>query len=465
MDEIRLRIPAMAVSGSLMKTDANTLDSSRSGSSRGDWIACHECDLVHTRIQVSPGNTALCARCGAVLFRRVANSIDKAIAFNLSAFLLLIMSNCFTFLTLEIQGRFVENYFITGALMLYRTGMGEVGLLVLLTSIVFPFLTVTGMLYILIPLKFGYRPRQMTRVYALVCALRPWSLVSVFMLGVLVSMVKLLELANIIPGISMAAFIGLMVMLAVAHVSLDPSAIWQKTRQGNQQESPGVPGEAGEDKYPATDRDSGQEGRLRWRTAAQLGLVSCHTCGRLVEKDHQRCTGCGSRLHHRKKGSIQRTWALLVSAALLFIPANLYPAMTVHQLGQKGISSTIMGGVIHLIQDGTLGLAMIIFFASIMVPALKLIILSCLLVSVQKGMAWRPRDRTLLFRVTEVIGAWSMVDIYVVAVLVGLVNLGVLATIRSEIGMSFFGAVVVLTMLAAMSFDSRLIWDSAERKR
>ncbi len=98
-----------------------------------------------------------------------------------------------------------------------------------------------------------------------------------------------------------------------------------------------------------------------------------------------------------------------------------------------------------------------------MVPVLKLIILSCLLISVQKGVVWRPRDRTLLFRVTEVIGAWSMVDIYVVAVLVGLVNLGVLATIRPEIGMSFFGAVVVNTMLAAMSFDPRLIWDNAER--
>ena len=458
-----------------MKLDANTFDNSRSGSSRGEWIACHECDLVHTRIQVAPGSKALCTRCGAVLFSRISNSIDKAIAFNLSAFGLLIMSNCFTFLTLEIQGRFVDNYFITGALMLYRVGMGEVALLVLLTSIVFPFLTVTGMLYILIPLKFGYQPWKMARVYSLVNVLRPWSLVSVFMLGVLVSMVKLLDMANIIPGVSMAAFIGLIVMLAVAHTSLDPSAMWRKSRQGKlpdrrPDKRPDRREGRREEKSPVingTSKAVEEDGR-QWKTADQLGLINCHTCGLLVEKTgqgHLLCPGCGSLVHSRKRGSIQRTWALLMSAALLFIPANLYPAMTILQLGQKTISSTIMGGVIHLIHDGTLGLAMIIFFASIMVPAFKLIILSCLLISVQKGSGWRPRDRTLLFRVTEVIGAWSMVDIYVVAVLVGLVNLGMLATIRPGIGMSFFGAVVVLTMLAAMSFDPRLIWDNAERKK
>jgi len=132
--------------------------------------------------------------------------------------------------------------------------------------------------------------------------------------------------------------------------------------------------------------------------------------------------------------------------------------MTVIYFGQ-GEPNTILSGVIHLIEGGTWGLALIIFFASIVVPILKLVVLSYLLISVQNRSSWRPRDRTLLFRITETLGAWSMVDIYVVAILVGIVNLDALATIRPGIGATFFGSVVVITMLAAHSFDPRFIWD------
>jgi len=135
--------------------------------------------------------------------------------------------------------------------------------------------------------------------------------------------------------------------------------------------------------------------------------------------------------------------------------------MTVIQFG-RGAPSTILGGVVHLIEGGMWVLALIILFASVVVPVLKLLVLSFLIVTVQKKSDWRPRDRTLLFRVTEGVGAWSMVDIYVVAILVGLVNFEALSTIRPGIGATFFGAVVVVTMFAAHSFDPRLIWDGAE---
>jgi paraquat-inducible protein A len=135
--------------------------------------------------------------------------------------------------------------------------------------------------------------------------------------------------------------------------------------------------------------------------------------------------------------------------------------MTVIQFGQ-GEPNTILSGVIHLMEGGMWILAFIIFFASIMVPILKLLVLSFLLISVMKKSKWRSRDRTFLFRVAEAVGAWSMVDIYVVAILTGLVNLGTLSTIRPGIGVAFFGAVVVITMFAAHSFDPRLIWDNTE---
>tara|TARA_B100000614_G_scaffold257991_1_gene279308 strand:- start:104 stop:1273 length:1170 start_codon:yes stop_codon:yes gene_type:complete len=388
--------------------------------------------------------------------------MDRALALNLAALVLLVLSNSFPFLTLKFQGAMVENLFISGVIRLYQMGMGEISLLVLLTSLVFPLVNILGMIYVLLPLKLGFRPWFLAHVFGLADALRSWSLISVFMLGVLVSMVKLLELADIIPGVSLAAFVALMLVMAAAHASLDPEAVWQRMEKKHEKS-----GREDEPRHPkALPEDSVNPG-AEWPTAAQLGLVSCHTCGKLLEDSGhhgQRCTRCGSGMHSRKRASLQQTWALLVSAVVMFIPANLYPAMTMHQLGQKGVSSTILGGVIYLIEQGSSGLALIIFFASIMVPALKLIILSGLLISVQQGWKWRPKDRTFLFRVTEVIGAWSMVDVYVVAVLVGLVNLGLLADVRAEIGMSFFGAVVVMTMLAAMRFDPRLIWDNLERQ-
>ena len=145
------------------------------------------------------------------------------------------------------------------------------------------------------------------------------------------------------------------------------------------------------------------------------------------------------------------------------IPANIYPILTVTRFGQ-GATDTILSGILHLIEDGMWGLALIVFIASIVVPFMKIIALSFLLLTVQYKSSWRLRDRTLLYRMTEVIGAWSMVDIFLVGLLSSLVSLGALSTIEPEIGASYFAGVVLLTMFAAHSFDSRLIWDSAQDK-
>ena len=195
-------------------------------------------------------------------------------------------------------------------------------------------------------------------------------------------------------------------------------------------------------------------------------MLHCHTCGFLcmAKTGWQHCPRCTTPLHHRTHNSIEKTWALLLSATILLLPANIYPVMTVIRFGQ-GEPSTILGGVMKLIEAGMWGLAMIVFVASIVVPGMKLIILAFLCISVQRKSDWRPRDRTVLYRVTEVVGAWSMVDIYLVGLLSALVSLGTLSTIRPEIGAVFFAAVVVITMFAAQSFDPRLIWDNVRKKR
>ena len=192
----------------------------------------------------------------------------------------------------------------------------------------------------------------------------------------------------------------------------------------------------------------------------------CHDCRLLsrlpVGASHgARCARCGAALHLRKPGSIERTWALLIAAAICYVPANLLPIMTVTSLG-KTQSDTIMSGVIFLLFHGMWPLAGIVFMASVVVPLAKLFSLAFLCTSVQRRSGWRPAERTRLYRITEAVGRWSMVDIYVVTILVALVHLGALATIEARAGAVFFGAVVVLTMLAAESFDPRLIWDQSE---
>jgi paraquat-inducible protein A len=195
--------------------------------------------------------------------------------------------------------------------------------------------------------------------------------------------------------------------------------------------------------------------------AHELGLIGCHVCG-LVCRDtpmhDAACPRCGSALHRRKPGSYARTWALLIAAFLLYIPANLLPIMRTASLGDVD-DNTILSGVIELWVKGSPDLAVIVFTASIVVPMLKFFVITTLLVSAQHGSGWAKRQRGMLYRLVEFIGYWSMLDVFVVALLTALVQFGLLSLVEPLPGVVFFGLTVVLTMLASMSFDPRLIWD------
>jgi paraquat-inducible protein A len=160
--------------------------------------------------------------------------------------------------------------------------------------------------------------------------------------------------------------------------------------------------------------------------------------------------------------SLSRSWAFLIAAMMLYLPSNLLPIMHVTSFGQTR-SDTILSGAEFLLISGMWPLAVIVFVASVLIPVLKMLILAYLLVSVQLQTVSRPVDRTRLYRFTEFVGRWSMVDVFVVTVLVALVNLGAVASVAAGPGAPFFAGVVILTMLAANSFDPRLIWDPVTR--
>ena len=382
----------------------------------------------------------MCRQCGTLLYRPMPHSLDHTTALYLAALVLLVIANSFPFMALQLGDRIEHSRLISAGLALIQVGMTEVGIVVLLTSVVFPGLTIVGMLYLLLLQRLGYVPRGKAKVWRVVQTLLPWSMTGVFMLGLLVSVVKLEALAVIVPGVAFVAFVGLLVVSSAALASFDPAVLWPRIG-------------------PVCTVTEG--------SAARQGLTNCHTCDLLVPvpvpvpvpAGQGECPRCGSAIHGmRLPDSLSRSGALLTTAAFLLVPANLYPVMTVRRFGQ-GEPSTILSGVIQLIQDDAWPLGLLVLFASFVVPIGKIIALTFLMVSVRRGSGWRRRDRTALYRVTEVVGAWSMVDIFLVAILVALVRMEGLVTVMPGIGASFFGAAVILTMLAAHAFDPRLIWD------
>ena len=200
-------------------------------------------------------------------------------------------------------------------------------------------------------------------------------------------------------------------------------------------------------------------------TGADAHIVGCHGCGlahKAAPDAHGLvCRRCGLPLHFRKPDSLNRSWALLIASYILIIPANVLPVMESNTLSGRE-DDTIMSGVIYLWTSGSQALSAILFIASILIPITKLLTLTYLLISVRQRSVWQPKVRTQMYRILEAVGRWSMIDIYVAAMLTALVQFGNIMSINVGAGAIAFGAVVVLTMLAAESFDPRLLWDSTD---
>ncbi len=192
------------------------------------FIACHECDLIHRINPLPAKSAAVCTRCGAVLYKHKPNSLDRTLAFAISGLILFILANSFPFLGLKIGAQIRETTLITGIHELYVQGMQIIAILVLVTTVLVPFTQMMCLLYILLPLKFGRLPKRLPWVLRFLQGIQPWGMMEVFMVGILVSVVKLAKMAKIIPGISLYSFLMLIFVLTAMTVSLDSHRIWQK---------------------------------------------------------------------------------------------------------------------------------------------------------------------------------------------------------------------------------------------
>jgi paraquat-inducible protein A len=204
---------------------------------------------------------------------------------------------------------------------------------------------------------------------------------------------------------------------------------------------------------------------MRISSGIDLGKTSCLCCNAVVDVagDDSRCHRCASVVRYRVPKSLQRTMALLLSAVVLYVPANIYPIMTVRQF-DRGEAQTIFSGVVHMIESGFWGLAAIVFIASVVVPVLKFIALGFLIATVHFRWVGSRLAATRVHRIVEMVGRWSMIDIFTIALLVALVQFGFLATVEAGIGAVYFGGVVVLTMIASQTFDPRLLWDTEDSR-
>jgi len=406
---------------------------------RYDLISCRECGVLHQRCTLLSSEKACCVRCHAILYRGKDADLNRMSAIILAAIFTFLIAQCCPIVQLSVSGN-TSSVTLTGAIrVLWVEQMHIVALIVLLFIVLLPALELVALLYVTLSLLKGFRPRSFDHLLRAVGFARRWGMTEVLMIGILITIVKISSLAQIEVQAGLFAFGVLTFMLAIVK-TFDQQMLWNFGEH-----------------LPGHHRPA----QAYFHYTASMPLISCHSCGLVAQKQsgaQQDCARCGVTIHQRFPDSVNRTWAFLIAAIILYIPANLLPVMYTNSLFGKE-DDTIISGVVYFWNSGSPALATIIFIASILVPVMKLAALSLLAWTAQRRSSWHPMQRTKLYRIVEFVGRWSMLDIFVITLTVALVRFQSLAVITAGPGAMAFCAVVVLTMLASMQFDPRLIWD------
>ncbi|WP_423823167.1 paraquat-inducible protein A [Salinisphaera sp. SPP-AMP-43] len=398
---------------------------------------CGECDWLVRLPDRALGQRAHCPRCYHHLTGPARSGLQPLLAWLCAALILLALVFVFPFLGFSSHGVGHTMNFADTVGALVADDYGILAALLLATTVGLPGLYLIALLYLCLGARPGRRLPGAIAIARRIRPLEPWMMTDVFVVGVLVSLIKIISLADIQVHASFIAFCGYSLALIQAMRLIDWVRLWDSLVPPPQP-PPGV--------------TAGAPGHRQ-------SVVACRACDTpFVAATPTACPRCGK--HHRLRhiNRLQWTWALLVTATIAYIPANTYPVLSTEQLGNTE-PQTIVGGVLHLAASGDWPIAAIIFLASIVVPISKIIAMGwlCIMAAREK----RPNaslTHTRAYRVTEKIGRWSMIDVFVVAVLATLVQAGSLISIQPGPGAIAFASVVVLTMIAALVFDTRLLW-------
>ena len=399
-------------------------------------IACHHCGHIHDLPSLDDGQLIRCHHCGNELYTQRRNWFSKAGAMAVTGLILFVISNAFPFLSIEVAGLEQSTTLLSGVSALFDRDEILLASLVFGTIFMFPLLELLTICYLLACRAMNIHGPGIKTLLSTLLLAKPWNMLEVFLLSVIVTSVKLGDMATLIPGTGVFAFSLLVVLLIATHLQLNHHQLWHWVRPEN-----------------------------HFTLADSKRLYACSHCEALIGdslwRQDPHCPRCGHKVAPRIRNSFQKTLALLIASMILYIPANTLPIMTVYRLGLE-TSNTILSGVVHLFQDGMWVIAAVVFIASVLVPVAKMLVLGYLLWSTYQGSTKNERYRTRLYRVIEFVGRWSMVDVFVVTLLMALVQFGLLANIEPGAAIGAFAAVVILTMLAAETFDPRLLWDTRD---
>lgn len=393
-------------------------------------IACPQCDTLHVRQKLNQRATAHCTCCGMVLYKRGSFTLNQWVALAWATLIIFAIAQYFPIIHLSVAGQELSLTFWQSLRLAWDRDFYWVSIMTGLFGFWFPLVQICLTLWLMQNISSRRLPPDLIISFRFLNFVSPWSLAAVLVLAIIVALVKIIGMANYSFGYGFYAFLALILFMA------------------------GL---------------SSWDSKTLWRYAEDFGLVipsgntgsdlSCHKCG-CVQKFpvNGKCIRCYANLHSKRFGSDDHVWALVIAAIVFYFPANFLPIMRIKTL--LGDSEhTILGGVIELWQMGSWDLALVVFIASVMVPVTKIIAMIFLLLRKRAISNKNQRKRTWLFFIVEFIGHWSMLDVFVVVLMAGMANFPGISQISIGPAALSFGAVVVLTMLAAMSFDPRRGWD------
>ncbi|WP_097447871.1 membrane integrity-associated transporter subunit PqiA [Escherichia coli] len=397
-------------------------------------ILCSQCDMLVALPRLEHGQKAACPRCGTTLTVAWDAPRQRPTAYALAALFMLLLSNLFPFVNMNVAGVTSEITLLEIPGVLFSEDYASLGTFFLLFVQLVPAFCLITILLLVNRAELPVRLKeQLARV---LFQLKTWGMAEIFLAGVLVSFVKLMAYGSIGVGSSFLPWCLFCVLQLRAFQCVDRRWLWDDIAPMPELRQPLKPGVTG----------------------IRQGLRSCSCCTAILPADEPVCPRCSTKGYVRRRNSLQWTLALLVTSIMLYLPANILPIMVTDLLGSK-MPSTILAGVILLWSEGSYPVAAVIFLASIMVPTLKMIAIAWLCWDA-KGHGKRDSERMhLIYEVVELVGRWSMIDVFVIAVLSALVRMGGLMSIYPAMGALMFALVVIMTMFSAMTFDPRLSWD------
>jgi len=410
--------------------------------SPSDVEVCHECDWVMRLPEFEAGEQARCPRCGSPVRSGAKNAPQATMAWGVATLLMLGIGLHFPFLRLRTRGVDHTITLFDTAVSLLDEQYAFLAGLVALTTVVLPALYLLGVLYLELSRAIEVSLPDADRLSHLMGLIRPWMMSDVFLVGVLIGLIKIVSLASISLGPSFFAFGVYMLMFLKVVSDFDPARFWEEMKGDSAAPAGLRPGR------PARDQD----------------VTGCVHCGLPFEGGAFRaCPRCGRWHLLSRVDRWQLTLALLVTAALLYVPAHVYPIMRTESFTGSD-PSTIAGGVLELYRAGSWPIALVIFVASVVVPLVKIAALGWLCLRSRLGTVGDEAAHMWLYRITDLIGRWSMIDVFVVALLVALVQAGGYLTVHPGPAAVAFALVVLVTMLAALTFNARWIWHRPGRR-